>query len=57
MRETKLIEVHGTDGASHIGAAKNLVKRQGYTVLDARYTGARCRHGDLLVEVTYEDPE
>lgn len=49
------MEVHGNDGTSHLTFAENEVKRQvpNAMVVGSRFTGERCDHGSLLVEVYY----
>jgi hypothetical protein len=52
---TALVEVHGNSG-SYFTAAKAFTVAQmpQARILDANYAGGqRCRHGNLLVRVTY----
>jgi hypothetical protein len=63
VRETKLVEVHGNDGADPMTVAKNWVKRwlaeepesaPNCEVVGAKFSGQRCDHGALVVAVDFE---
>lgn len=51
-------EVHGNDGVSPFTHAENLLRQENpnVVVVGSRYTGERCSHGSLLVEVEYTLP-
>lgn len=52
-----LVEVHGNNGTSHKTVAKHHAEKQGFTVLDVKPSGERCRHGHMVWAVTVEEPE